>query len=60
MAPCRIATDGVEIFVDYAGDLARARDGQRSIPEVVEDYLLPKWCAEWGWPLTRSGLLAAA
>ncbi|MEE1839875.1 DUF433 domain-containing protein [Streptomyces sp. NPDC007076] len=39
LATRRIATDGVEIFVDHAGDLARARDGQRPIREVIEDYL---------------------
>lgn len=39
LATKRIATDGVEIFVDYAGDLARARDGQRPIRQVIEDYL---------------------
>ncbi|MGW3428734.1 DUF433 domain-containing protein [Streptomyces melanosporofaciens] len=36
----RIATDGVDIFVEYAdGDLARARDGQRPIREVITGYL---------------------
>ncbi|MDT0380782.1 DUF433 domain-containing protein [Streptomyces sp. DSM 42041] len=39
LATRRIATDGVDIFVDYAGDLARARDGQRPIKQVIEDYL---------------------
>ncbi|MYX58608.1 DUF433 domain-containing protein [Streptomyces sp. SID8382] len=36
----RIATDGVDIFVAYAdGGLARARDGQRPIREVITDYV---------------------
>ncbi|MFC8422635.1 DUF433 domain-containing protein [Streptomyces sp. NPDC057236] len=40
LATRRIATDGVDIFVEYAdGDLARARDGQRPIREVITDYL---------------------
>lgn len=40
LATQRIATDGVDIFVEYAdGDLARARDGQRPIREVITDYL---------------------
>lgn len=39
LATQRIATDGVDIFVDYAGDLARAGDGQRPIREVIQDYL---------------------
>ena len=39
LATKRIATDGVDIFVDYAGDLARARDGQRPIRDVIEGYL---------------------
>ncbi|MFI0943600.1 DUF433 domain-containing protein [Streptomyces sp. NPDC021020] len=39
LATRRIATDGVDIFVDYAGDLARARDGQRPIRDVIEEYL---------------------
>lgn len=39
LATQRIATDGVDIFVDYAGELARARDGQRPIRDVIEDYL---------------------
>lgn len=39
LATRRIATDGVEIFVDHAGDLARARDGQRPIREVIQGYL---------------------
>ncbi|MFF2651457.1 DUF433 domain-containing protein [Streptomyces sp. NPDC058045] len=39
LASQRIATDGVDIFVDYAGDLARAHDGQRPIREVIQDYL---------------------
>lgn len=40
LATRQIATDGVDIFVEYAdGDLARARDGQRPIREVIKDYL---------------------
>lgn len=36
----RIATDGVDIFVEHGlGDLRRARDGQTPIREVVDDYL---------------------
>lgn len=39
LATRRIATDGVDIFIDHAGDLARARDGQQPIRQVIEDYL---------------------
>lgn len=36
----RIATDGVDIFVEHGfGDLRRARDGQAPINEVVSRYL---------------------
>lgn len=36
----RIATDGVDIFIDHSlGDLRRARDGQATIQEAVADYL---------------------
>ncbi|MGW5851133.1 DUF433 domain-containing protein [Streptomyces sp. NPDC055254] len=36
----RIATDGVDIFVEHGfGDLRRARDGQAPIHEVVSGYL---------------------
>jgi uncharacterized protein (DUF433 family) len=36
----RIATDGVDIFVEHGlGDLRRARDGQAPIREVVDQYL---------------------
>ncbi len=36
----RIATDGVDIFVEHGlGDLRRARDGQAPIQEVVAEYL---------------------
>jgi uncharacterized protein (DUF433 family) len=36
----RIATDGVDIFVEHGfGDLRRARDSQVPIQEVVADYL---------------------
>ncbi|MET8169882.1 DUF433 domain-containing protein [Streptomyces sp. NPDC005329] len=36
----RIATDGVDIFVEHGlGDLRRARDGQAPIQEVVSSYL---------------------
>lgn len=36
----RIATDGVDIFVEHGfGDLRRARDGQAPIHEVVSEYL---------------------
>lgn len=52
LATKRIATDGLEIFVDYAGDLARARDGQRPIRKVIEDYLrFITWDAEDETPL---------
>lgn len=41
LATKKIATDGIDIFIQYAGqdDLARARDGQRPIRDVVGDYL---------------------
>jgi uncharacterized protein (DUF433 family) len=40
LATKRIATDGVDIFVQYADDdIARAGDGQRPIREVIKDYL---------------------
>ncbi|MFF7344754.1 DUF433 domain-containing protein [Streptomyces antimycoticus] len=36
----RIATDGIDIFIDHGlGDLRRARDNQVPIHEVVSDYL---------------------
>lgn len=36
----RIATDGIDIFIDHAlGDLRHARDGQAPIREVVAEYL---------------------
>ncbi|MCX4823927.1 DUF433 domain-containing protein [Streptomyces sp. NBC_01142] len=36
----RIATDGVDIFVEHGfGDLRRARDGQAPIHDVVSEYL---------------------
>lgn len=41
LATKKIATDGIDIFIEYAdaGDLARAHDGQRPIRDVVTDYL---------------------
>lgn len=41
LATRRIATDGVDIFVEYAdsGDLARARDRQRPFREIIDSYL---------------------
>lgn len=48
----RIATDGVDIFVEHGlGDLRRARDGQVPIQEVVSDYLrYLAWDAEDEFP----------
>ncbi len=41
LATKKIATDGIDIFIEYAesGDLARAHDGQRPIRETIQDYL---------------------
>ncbi|RCV49903.1 DUF433 domain-containing protein [Marinitenerispora sediminis] len=41
LATQRIATDGVDIFVHYLDDdeIVRARDGQRPIRDVIDDYL---------------------
>jgi uncharacterized protein (DUF433 family) len=41
LATKKIATDGIDIFIEYAGpgDLARAHDGQRPIREIIQDYL---------------------
>lgn len=41
LATKKIATDGIDIFIQYADqeDLARAHDGQRPIREVVTGYL---------------------
>lgn len=40
LATRRVCTDGIDIFVHYADDdIARARDGQRPIKEVITDYL---------------------
>lgn len=40
LATRRICTDGIDIFVQYAeDDIARAKDGQRPIREVIDDYL---------------------
>ncbi|MFI6027926.1 DUF433 domain-containing protein [Amycolatopsis magusensis] len=40
LATQQIMTDGIDIFVQYAGDdLARVGDGQRPIREVIDDYL---------------------
>ncbi|MEE1804603.1 DUF433 domain-containing protein [Streptomyces sp. JV176] len=48
----RIATDGIDIFVDHGlGDLRRARDGQAPIHEVVADYLrYLSWDADDDFP----------
>lgn len=48
----RIATDGVDIFVEHGlGDLRRARDGQAPIHEVVSDYLrYLSWDADDAFP----------
>jgi uncharacterized protein (DUF433 family) len=48
----RIATDGVDIFVEHGfGDLRRARDGQAPIHEVVSDYLrYLSWDADDDFP----------
>ncbi|MCX4676613.1 DUF433 domain-containing protein [Streptomyces sp. NBC_01433] len=48
----RIATDGVDIFVEHGlGDLRRARDGQAPIQEVVARYLRHlTWDAEDDFP----------
>lgn len=41
LATRRIATDGVDIFIHYldSDDIARARDGQQPIREVISGYL---------------------
>jgi uncharacterized protein (DUF433 family) len=40
LATKRIATDGVDIFVQYANDeLARAHDGQMPAREIIDGYL---------------------
>lgn len=40
LASQRIATDGVDIFIEYgSGELARAGDGQRPIKEMIDGYL---------------------
>ncbi|MEV4681004.1 DUF433 domain-containing protein [Streptomyces kurssanovii] len=48
----RIATDGVDIFVEHGlGDLRRARDGQAPIHEVVSEYLrYLTWDADDDYP----------
>jgi uncharacterized protein (DUF433 family) len=48
----RIATDGVDIFVEHGfGDLRRARDGQAPIQQVVADYLrYLSWDADDDFP----------
>ncbi|MCZ7415272.1 MULTISPECIES: DUF433 domain-containing protein [unclassified Streptomyces] len=48
----RIATDGVDIFVEHGReDLRRARDGQAPIKEVVSDYLrYLSWDADDDFP----------
>ncbi|GAA2721949.1 MULTISPECIES: DUF433 domain-containing protein [Streptomyces] len=48
----RIATDGVDIFVEHGlGDLRRARDGQAPIHEVVAKYLrYLSWGADDDFP----------
>ena len=50
----RIATDGVDIFVEHGlGDLRRARDGQAPIREVVADYLrYLSWNADDEFPVS--------
>ncbi len=40
LATRRIATDGIDIFIDYAaGRLERAHDAQRPIREIIDRYL---------------------
>lgn len=41
LASKKIATDGIDIFIQYADsdDIARAYDGQRPIRETIQDYL---------------------
>jgi uncharacterized protein (DUF433 family) len=41
LATKKIATDGIDIFIEFAesGDIARAHDGQRPIREIIQDYL---------------------
>jgi uncharacterized protein (DUF433 family) len=41
LATRKIATDGIDIFIEYADsdDIARAYDGQRPIRETIRDYL---------------------
>ncbi|HEY4019154.1 MAG TPA: DUF433 domain-containing protein [Pseudonocardiaceae bacterium] len=40
LAARRIATDGLDIFVDYApGEMVRSGDGQLAFREILEEYL---------------------
>ncbi|OZC52044.1 DUF433 domain-containing protein [Rhodococcus sp. WWJCD1] len=39
LATKRIATDGIDIFVDHGGELARAGDHQKPFREMIEGYL---------------------
>lgn len=40
LATRRVATDGIDIFIDYAdGSLERAHDAQRPIREIIDRYL---------------------
>lgn len=51
LATRRIATDGIDIFVEYADGLARATDQQRPIREVIDGYLrYIEWDDREGWP----------
>lgn len=52
LADRRIATDGVDVFVRYADGIARARDHQRPIRPVLDEYLRSvTWDEDDGWPL---------
>lgn len=51
LATKRVATDGAEIFIEYAsGEIARARDGQRPFREVIDTHLRFIEWGEDGWP----------
>lgn len=52
LASKRIATDGVDIFIQYAeDDLERAHDGQRPIREVISEHLrYVEWNERGVWP----------
>ncbi len=51
LATKRVATDGVDIFIEYAkGELARASDGQKPFRSLIDSHLR---FIEWGdneWP----------